>query len=211
MSLMPKEVEKDPCLKCNHFNRPDMCDTVEVCSVKESWYAQRLKGEVERLEKELEAERDEVRLKSIALKGQDADLAAANKEVERLKALENKMGSGLALVEYEKQEKELRDVYIQLAAANREASSAYSLRDAAIKAQAILEQQLSECTKGRINNPCEEFGHRNAKLPPFCPICLADERDAALRTIEGVREWYEDNAYGNYIVSWDELKQLVKP
>ena len=27
----------DQCLKCNHFNRPDMC-IGEDCSIKESWY-----------------------------------------------------------------------------------------------------------------------------------------------------------------------------
>ena len=27
----------DQCLKCNHFNRPDMC-VGEDCSIKESWY-----------------------------------------------------------------------------------------------------------------------------------------------------------------------------
>lgn len=73
--------------------------------------------------------------------------------------------------------KEVKRLDKELAAAERERDSAFSLRDASIRAQETLEKLLSNAII--VENPCEAPGHKEAKYPPFCPICLADERDAA--------------------------------
>ncbi|MFA5323411.1 MAG: hypothetical protein WC373_12130 [Smithella sp.] len=71
---LKREATKDPCLKCNHFNRPDIC-LDQDCPVKESWFAQYQKQKIESAE----------RLCKL-VDEKKAALFASRTEVERLKA-----------------------------------------------------------------------------------------------------------------------------